>query len=343
MGKKNYEGSNYNYTGLFNCGVRYDPKDKIRNANTIFQFMLSRLRRMFKIEDLPETIPERDFILMLLTGGHGFFTKENGNYYFFNGSPGGKPDVYYKPTIYVVANPALNLSKTYKIDEDGVLIKCNSMWKPINELLGKYCYLIAENELTMDIVSVMSRSALVISAEDDSSYNSAMSYIGGLEKGNLGVITKDSLISDDAVKVQPGATTSAQIITNLIELNQYLKATMFNEFGLNANWNAKRETITSSESLLNKDTLWPLCDDIIETIREGLEKVNKMYDLNISIEYDSSWGDNEKEEELAELSLENQIENEVSEPSDCTMSDENEGVINEEVEVEDGDREGTET
>ena len=159
----------------------------------------------------------------------------------------------------------------------------------------------AENEIYLwvnfkNIVDILARSSLVISADDNKELESAKDYINKLKSGELGVITRDKLINSSSVDVQPGATASSSIITNLIEYEQYLKASMYNELGLNANWNAKRETITSSESLLNSDTLLPLVDDMLECRKKGWEDVKKVFpDLDVKVELNSSWKDNARE------------------------------------------------
>ena len=108
---------------------------------------------------------------------------------------------------------------------------------------------------------------------------------------------------------------------NLIELEQYLKASWYNELGLNANYNMKRESINSGESQLNNDMLIPLVDDMLKRRKEGAEKVNNMFGTNITVELASAWEDNQEEidealEEGTEESEETKEgeENEVEKP-----------------------------
>ena len=97
------------------------------------------------------------------------------------------------------------------------------------------------------------------------------------------------------LKTQPYANTGHNVITDLIELEQYLKASWFNELGLNANYNMKRESINSGESQLNNDMLLPLIDDMLKQRQEGAEKVNDMFGTSITVELASSWEDNQEE------------------------------------------------
>lgn len=292
-----------NYMGLMALPACYDAKKKDQNANVNLRYMLARTRRMFKWDNLPDTIPERNLELMLQTNGHVCIAKHNGKLYAFTGSFGGVPDAYYLPTKYIVANPYLNLSKEYTIGKDCIIIANDSLFLGLLPMLSKYCSLIAETELTIDVVAILARAAIVMDAEDESDYRSAEDYIKKLYDGNLGVITRESLLKD-GVRVQPGATASAQVLTHLIELVQYLKASQFNELGLNANWNAKRETITSSETLLNSDTLLPLCDDMKKCREIAIDDIAEMFGEEWSVDYDSAWEHNMKEIEITEEQME---------------------------------------
>ena len=295
-----------NYKGLMALPINYNPKDVNNNSLNNMRYMLSRTRRMFKWENLPDTIPERNLELMIQTNGHVCIAKHEGKLYAFNGSFGGVPDAYYLPTEYVVANPYLKMSKRFKIGEDCVIIRNDSMYMGLLPMLSKYCTLIADAELTMDMITILARAALVFDSEDENEYKSAEDFVKKLYSGDLGIITRDGII--EGINVQPGASQSASVITNLIEAIQYWKASQFNEIGLNANWNAKRETLTSSETLLNSDTLLPFCDDMLFNRQEALDEIERLFGERWEVDYDSAWETNMKEIELTEEQMEAGLE-----------------------------------
>ena len=84
-------------------------------------------------------------------------------------------------------------------------------------------------------------------------------------------------------------------ITDLIELQQYIKSQLQNELGLQSNYNMKRESINSNEAILNRDTLYPLVDEMYNCRMEGIEKVNKMFGTKIEVEFDGIWKQNHNE------------------------------------------------
>jgi hypothetical protein len=83
-----------------------------------------------------------------------------------------------------------------------------------------------------------------------------------------------------------------------------LTGTFYNEIGLNANFNMKRESIGEGESSLNEDSLLPLADEMLRCRKEDMDKINKMFNTNITVEFDSAWLNNRKEIELSLKQLE---------------------------------------
>lgn len=276
---------------IFIQDEKHDGKMMIGEAQIIY--MLTRTQSMFTYKNLPETIPSRNLEMMLQINGNVFFTKVDGEYYVFTGGLGGEPDVYYEPTIYTVANPALNFSKNLKIGEDGILIRSDAFGLGLLPMMQKYAALIVENEFTMRVADICSRISFILSASDDRTASSAKKFLKDIEDGKLGTISDNSFLEDFAVNSV--GDKNSQRMTDLVEYQQYLKAAWFNDLGLNANYNMKREAISPDEAQLNDDALLPLIDDMLEERKRGLKQVNEMYGLDIEVDLDSSWMKEQKE------------------------------------------------
>ena len=270
---------------IFKEDEKHSGKERIGTAQILY--MLARTQSMFDYEGLPDTIPSRNLEIMLQINGNVFFTQVDGKYYVFTGGLGGEPDVYYEPTIYTVANPALNFSKNLKIWEDGILIRNDSYGVGLLPMMQKYAALMVENEFTMRISDINARIAFLLSAADDRTEKSAKTFLERIVNGEMGVITESAFI--DSLKVNPAGTEHSQRMTDLIEYQQYLKAAWFNDLGINANYNMKREAISPNEAQLNDDALLPLIDDMLEQRQIALDKINEMYGLDIRVRLDSSW------------------------------------------------------
>lgn len=273
-----------------------DFKDKRSGVRQYVSYMLSRTQSMFKYTNLPETIPARMFELYLQCNGNCVVSDVNGELYAFTGGFGGVPDAYYRPTIYTVANPYLNLTKMYKIDEDCILVKNDSMLIGLLPMFERYATMLVENELTIDITLVMSRLSALLSAQDDKTRASAELVLKRIYDGDFGVISESSLL--DGIKSQPYASVGNGYIQNLIEVNQYFKGSWINDIGLQYNANTKRENLTKNETEMNSDYLLPLVDDMLRNRRESINLINEKYGTEITVELASSWRD-EYNEELA--------------------------------------------
>ena len=303
-------------------GVPYDFRDKKKGRANYISYMLNRCQSMFKWEGLPETIPARMLELYLQTWGHCAFYKHEGNLYVFTGGRGGTPDVYYMPTIYTIANPALKLDVQANIDINCVVMPNDSLYMGLLPLFDRYATEMAEIDLSIDIACVNSRIIDLISATDDRTRESALQFLEDVRDGKSGIIASNEFL--EGIKTQPYGTTGHNTITDLIELMQYEKASWFNEIGLNANYNMKRESLNSSESQLNNDALLPLIDDMLNNRKLFAEKVNKMFGTEITVELNSSWEDNIIE---IDASQEQMLSDESTEPTETEPTETPETVI----------------
>ena len=298
--------------------------DKEKATMAYIRYMLARTQSMFVYHGLPDTIPQRMLELYLQKNGNCFVTKVNGDLYAFTGGLGGEPNAYYMPTLYTVANPFLKLSKNYKIDEDGVLIMNDSLMQGLMPMLSKYTSLMTENVLTIRTATILLRLIGMLSASDDKTKKSADQFIENLEKGKISAVAESAFF--DGVKLQSIANSNSSYLQQFIELQQYLKASLFNELGLNANYNMKREAIGGNEAALNEDFLLPFIDDMLQCRREALEKINAMFGTEITVDFSSSWRINEKEiaSQLAERNGENAETISVENPEQETPEQEQE-------------------
>ena len=264
-------------------------------------YMLNRTHRIFRYENLPESIPERTLELYLQCNGFCIIYKHDGKLYPFFGGLGGQLNEYYMPTIATIANPYLNLSVNAKIDENCIVIPNDTNYMGLLPLYSRYAEMLTEAEMSLNVAQINSRIQAFISAPDDATKVSAEKYLEDVRNGKQGIVAENAFL--DGIRVQPYGNMSANgVIKNVIESIQYIKASWYNEIGINANFNLKREALNSAESALNDDALVPLIDDMYECRKQGIEKVNQMFGTNISVSYGSVWDENKEEREA---SLEN--------------------------------------
>lgn len=271
--------------------------------------MLARLQKMFKYTNLPDSIPRQYLENYLLMNGHCVIGKdlrhpEDENIYAFVGAAGGEPDIYYRPTRYMIANPSLQTSLEYYIsttdpdhEPNAVLVRNDTMWQGLYPMMARYAALIAENLLTIRTADVMLRVLALITAPDDASRLAADQFLKDITEGRLASIAENRFL--DGIRMQNPPSNNGSYLTQFIELHQYLVGSFYNEVGLNANYNMKREALSESETGLNDDSLMPLCEDMLRCRQEDMDRVNAMFGTSIQVSLDSSWLENEIERLLS--------------------------------------------
>lgn len=276
-------------------------KDKNKSAKCYFRYFLARTQKMFQYKNLPDTIEADVLERYLQINGVACITEYKDKLYVFAGNLGDKQDVYYRPTKFIVSNPHISQEGFFKEvtvlgDEahDGVLMRNDTEWIGLTPLFARYSVMLAENLLTLRSADIMLRVMALLSAPTDSIRKSAMDYLQKLEKGEFGVIGDDAFT--EGIKMQSPPSNNGSYLTQFIELQQYIKGSFFNELGLRANYNMKREAIGTGESTLDQDVIMPLVDNMLTTRRQDLEKVNNLYNLDISVDFSSAWLQNQIEE-----------------------------------------------
>lgn len=258
--------------------------------------MLNKSTRIFKYKGLPDTILQKDLETILQVGGYAIWKEVGGKLYVFSGGLGGEPNPYYLPTIAIIANPALRYNASLKIDEECVVMLNDHYYQGLMPLFSKYANLLAEAELSLKFAILNSRIPAFIQADNDATYESAINFIEKIIKGeDYGVVLSKEFFEG----LKSFEFCKEPLIKDIIESIQYIKGSWYNEIGLNAAFNMKREAINEAEATINEDILYPTIDTMLECRKYYLEKVNSMFGTNITVELDSVWQRNKRREELS--------------------------------------------
>lgn len=270
--------------------------DKSKVFENYCKYTFTRTQSMFTYEGLPDTIPVQWLESYLQRNGSCCIAEHEGKLYALLGNAGGELDEYYQPTIYTVANPALGLTKSFEIGKDCVYCKNDYDAIGLVPLVSRYCGLMTENLLTVRISDINMRMMNLLSAPDDNTLQSTKQYLKDLEEGKLGVVGETPFF--EGLKLQSRGAGNGDYMIQFIELQQYLKGSMYNELGINANFNMKREALSGQEVALNDDALMPLIDDMLKQRRAMCDELNQMFGLNVSVDYGSTWHSNVVEKQL---------------------------------------------
>lgn len=278
----------------------FDYKDKSYNINLANQYMLAKTLTMFDYTNLPNTIPERELERILQETGKAFICEWDEELYAFRGSFSGETDVYGNSLEINIIHQGVNESRTVKVS-DGILILNDDYKLGILKLIDQYNYLLNENLINMILYGYNSRVHKIISASDDSTLASVEDYLNKVIAGEMAVIGENQFLQD--LKIQGLNMGATNTITSLVEYNQYLKANLYNELGIQANTNNKKERLITAEVEQDKELLYPLVNNMFLNRELGVKQLNDKFNLDVTVEYGSVWKyrNLEQEEEVHEV------------------------------------------
>ena len=304
-------------------------KNKDLLVDSYIKKFFIRTSQMFEYKNLPETIPQREIELIIQFCRVAVFTKKDDNLFVFYGGLGGQPNEYYQPTQAIVSNPylkfsdVLDLSDYIKEDADAVIIWNDSAHLGMYPIFSLYAELLAECDLSTKYALVNKRFMNVLTADDDNTKKSIESMFENVEEGTgYGIIVTKTFMEESSIdKVDMGFHQNMDL-KEINETKQYILGSFYNDIGLNANYNMKRESINESEADLNEDALLPMIDDMLRCRKIGVEQINKLFGTNIEVELSSSWKKLRKEIETKQELLDAEIEEITEEPQEESQPEE---------------------
>ena len=266
-------------------------KDKEALIFFHYNMALTKTLKIFEYKGLPDSIPYRELEKILQLNSFAYWLKKDNKLYVFFGGLGGRPDEYYRPTNFIVANPYLQFYKVVKVNDEGVLMWNDYAHMGMSLMLRRYAELMAECDITLRFGLINARLVAILTAMNDTTKDSAQALLDDVEKGEkLGVIMSENILDDNGdVKVYDYRKAQTSDIKDVMELQQYLKASFWNDIGIQANYNMKREAINGNEAGMNEESLKPFVDDMLECRREALKKINEQFGTNITVDFSSSW------------------------------------------------------
>lgn len=281
------------YRGV--CNVQH-------NFDTYLRLLINKTSQLFTWEGLPDTVDVNFLNTQLLLAGKICFFKEGDKVYALNGSLGGEPNVYYKPTQWIIANPILS-SRTLTVKQkdgnqesveglDGIVVNLT----PVDEqsdfatnsglfgLIYQTAGLLADNISSLNIAQINGRVNFFTTADDEEMARTAELVLREMYEGKPYKVLSQDIV--DKINVNPVAASGGanQAIMNLIEAHQYILAQFFSEIGIVANFNMKRERLNTAEVEMNTGSLDINIQSMIGQLKKDIEKVNKLLGTSISVE-----------------------------------------------------------
>ena len=253
------------------------------------KYLIQKVMSVYEFENIPDNWNTSYFMYCLYC--LGFIAVINVDKYGIipqHCMLGGRVGLYYQPTRAVVTNSLFKKSYNLLIDKECTLIKLQPNYSGIMDIISFYASMMALCAESSAINLINTKLAYVYMSDDKNKAQSFKKMHDEITTGNPAVFIDKKLFNEDG---SPNWILFNQNLKNtyisndiLLELTKW--EDKFNtEIGIpNAN-TEKRERLIQDEvnanniDTISKATLW------LETIREGLEKTNKLFGTNIKVKF----------------------------------------------------------
>ena len=325
---------------LYGIGTKYGGVCDVQmNFEGYFKLLTNKAMSIFEFSRLPETINENWLKEQLVLSGKICFTKFNDKLYALNGELGGEPNVYYEPQDFIIANPVLGSKQVRVRQKDGsettdglegivvALTRVDELEQKnggLYNLIYKYAGLLADNDVSLNCAQINGRLNVAFTADSEQEARTAELVLKDYYSGKPYRVLSQNILEKITATQIAQSNTSGNIIS-LIEAHRSILQDFYNEIGIGYQGNAKRERVNTAEIGLMRGCLDLSLAGMIESLKEGIKKVNELFGTNIEVEineniyYEGSGNATLGEEVEADNA---EVEAEVDEKNDTDVIDE---------------------
>lgn len=203
-------------------------------------------------------------------------------------------NIYNQPTDFIISNPVLGTIQG-KIDIDGVMIYLamfNAEYYSIVPLIERYATLLAEVDGSLQTTLINSRVAHVFSASSQAQMKTMQKVYDDISKGKPAIFIRKNP-DEPTDHALFNNVRNSYIGTELLDTKRSLLNEFMSEIGINNANTQKRERLISSEVESNQSELNANIYEWYTNLKTCIDKVNKMYNLNIKFNFNydviNSW------------------------------------------------------
>lgn len=290
----------------------------ILSFQIVFQRLAEDALNRYKFEGLPETLSLRVILQSLLWHGNVIFFEKGGNLFALPGAPSGEYNVYGEPAsaeVYSmngVFNEPVKLylpgsdeatflkrtDRTAPANAQGVIVWENKQRFPFINSVFYYSERISDTLRTLDVVRENIKTPQIFFCEE-SVKNSVERFLEDRES-NMSAIISTGVFEVDKVKTVPidPKGTALSDITALVEWYESKFRELCGQDN-NAQMDKKGENLIQAEIEVNDQYTELGVDKCIETIQEGLDYVNDIFETNITVSKKEEEADEQKESDIS--------------------------------------------
>lgn len=292
-----FNGFKYDFIDQYNAHIKPSTVHSGDNATTWYfkRYLIQKILSVFEFKNIPKTWSVDYFLYTLFIWG--FVAVINTDKFgvipqqcSLNGY-----DVFYRPTTANISNPLLRGNITPRIGEACSLIRLQPDYHGCWDIVCYYADLLALCTESLGVNLVNSKLAYVFACEDKGTAESFKKMVDKINMGDPAVFADKKLFNDDGSPMWDNFQNNLKqnyIAKDILEDMTKIDARFCSDVGIpNVNM-AKESGVTDNEVEANnidtktKASLW------LETMKIGIDQTNKMFGLNISVDFRFRGDDN---------------------------------------------------
>ena len=280
----------YDFINRYNSHIKPSTVHSQDNATAWYfrRYLIQKILSVYEFDGIPETWSVDYFLYTLFIWGFVAVVETDKFGVIPQHCSLFGYDVFYRPTNVTIANPLLRGSLQPQIGVDCELIKMQPDYGSCWDIVSYYADLLALASESLAVNLVNSKVAYVFACDSKNVAESFKKMFDRINEGNPAVFADSKLFDESG---EPLWTTFQNnlkqnyVAGDMLDDMLKIDARFCTEIGIQNVNMAKASGVTDNEVEANnvdtksKASLW------LDTIREGLEKVNDMFDLNLSVKF----------------------------------------------------------
>ena len=267
-------------------------EDLLIDKNNFYYNMVEMACNILKFEDLPETIPARILVFNCLFMPHFVFFEKDGKVWVWHGGFSGKLDPYGYGDHYLFTNAELGTFELeWKEDKDCVVVWTNTSGTPFFKLaqFERYSELMEEEYKSLKVGLINTRITRLFHSDNEREKQSMETALNQSLEGKPTVYMKKNAYGIDKTNTESMAIDDGKTLNELRETIIFTNGMFLNGIGLASQLYEKKERLISSEAGNEYPSLKVNITDMLEYIKDGIERANKRFGLDMKVSLNPLW------------------------------------------------------
>lgn len=279
----------YDYINVYNS-VRKPSTVHAKNSSLTWYFkryLLQKIISVYKFSGIPKTWAFDYFIYTLFVFGYVAVIQTDKFGVIPQHCSLMGYDVFYRPTNAVIANPLLKGIRQPRIGSECEVIKMQPDYCGCWDIVEVYADLLALACEDLGGNLVNTKFAYIFGAENKAAAQSLKKMFDEIQEGNPAVFVDKNLYNDNG-------ELSIQLLTQNLQ-QSYIAGDILNDMAkIDSRFNteigipnvniAKASGVSNSEVQSNNVDTRSKCELWLDTMRDGIEKVNSMFGTSIDVD-----------------------------------------------------------